>query len=711
MKRFQDTRYVSLSEAMWHIFGFHLSNIHPYVMVLQIYLPNAQQVTFREDDDLTEVIERERTKRSMLTTFFECNRVDHNARSLLYKDFPRRYVWNKGSRHWSPKKTVHERAFGVSKKAALERGLIENDNCLSQSLTEAALFQLPVTLRRLFTTILIYCEPRDVRKLWDDHYYSMAEDYVHQYDSFVQVCNMVLNDINISLQSMGVFYIDGPGGTGKDYFYNALLAEIQSCGLIAIATTTSGAATNNTSGGRTTHLRFKIPLNVDKNSICNIKKQTRIAQLLLQAKLIIWDEVSMVKRNVVEPLDCSVQDIMGVRSLFGGKIMGEEKVYYSFDEAVDYRNNYYPLEFLNSLTLPVCYDDDDDEERSNSLKDNIISGLPSCAAITPSSLTEEPDNSLSMGDEYLDTVLAMESDQFIKSSVENLVPILSESEGVPDNMCDAPFHGNSSPLDVSKDQFKDFFDSNDESTLIDDDSFSIDNIEYVEASPPNSELISSKVMEIVIPKSSSTSLNSFLEETNTFDNSLPEFEIFCFDLEEISSGSTTTRSDISLPEYEDFYDDHVKEISSGSATTHSDFYLYDLFIFEYDCFCFKIEPNLGDFTMDVVKDTFPTREPRVHNALPTHPTLQLNMDFIFSSESLFAYVIWIFLPFLLYLVAPQYLLSFENEDTIFDLGISSYHISSFTPDVSHWSGTFIKFKVLNESPMEISFSICSPMDQ
>nr|GFD22612.1 hypothetical protein [Tanacetum cinerariifolium] len=45
-------------------------------------------------------------------------------------------------------------------------------------------------------------------------------------------------------------------------------------------------------------------------------------------------------------------------------------------------------------------------------------------------------------------------------------------------------------------------------------------------------------------KSSSTSLNSLLEETNNFDNSLPEFETFCFDVEEISSGSTTTHPDI-----------------------------------------------------------------------------------------------------------------------------------------------------------------------
>nr|GEU96486.1 hypothetical protein [Tanacetum cinerariifolium] len=233
----------------------------------------------------------------------------------------------------------------------------------------------------------------------------------------------------------------------------------------------------------------------------------------------------------------------------------------------------YPSKRFNSF----CYDDDDDEDFT--------------IAVTPNLPIEEPDNSLSMGDEHLDTIPATESDEFIKSSVEYLIPIPN--------------------------QFEYFSDSNDEFSSIDDDSFSIDNIDYVEASPPNFELVSSEVMEIVIPevggidndilltikddvlrekllnvnlliamigalndnptqssdfmtKSSSTSLNSLLEETNTFDNSLPEFKTFCFDVEEISSGITTTHSDISLPEYKAFYDDHVKEISSGSTTTHSD---------------------------------------------------------------------------------------------------------------------------------------------
>nr|GEY47478.1 hypothetical protein [Tanacetum cinerariifolium] len=67
-------------------------------------------------------------------------------------------------------------------------------------------------------------------------------------------------------------------------------------------------------------------------------------------------------------------------------------------------------------------------------------------------------------------------------------------------MCDVPFRDNSPPLDVSKDKFKDFSDSNDEFSSIDDNSFSIDSIDYVEAPPPDYELVSSEVMEIVIPK-------------------------------------------------------------------------------------------------------------------------------------------------------------------------------------------------------------------
>nr|GEY99768.1 hypothetical protein [Tanacetum cinerariifolium] len=256
------------------------------------------------------------------------------------------------------------------------------------------------------------------------------------------------------------------------------------------------------------------------------------------------------------------------------------------------------------------------------------------------------------------------------SGVENLIPIPSESEGIPEHMCDVPSHDNSLPLDVSKDQFENFSESNKEFSSIDDDSFSIDDIDYVEASPPDSELVSSEVMEIVIPevggidddilltinhdvlrekllnvnlliskiealnanptpssncktKSSFTSINPLLEETNTFDNSLPEFETFCFDVEEFSSGSPTTHSDSSL--YASFMFDLL--INPFPPADRSDSYEFtdELIPFisapEYDCFHFKVEPNSRDFTKDVVEDISPMKEPQVLTTLPTYPTL------------------------------------------------------------------------------------------
>ncbi|GKD15669.1 hypothetical protein Tco_1200076, partial [Tanacetum coccineum] len=182
--------------------------------------------------------------------------------------------------------------------------------------------------------------------------------------------------------------------------------------------------------------------------------------------------------------------------------------------------------------------------------------------------------------------------------------------------------------------------------------------------------------EVVI-KSTSTFPNLFLEETNTFDNSIPESETFHYKafyidndhFKEKSSGSTTTYSDSSFSKYDSF----IFDLSNDQfpPTDRSDFY-HEEFADElaqiisqpeYDRFCFKIEPELGNFTMDVVGNIFQKREPRVHvlNVLPT-----LELDFIPSSESIFAYVVWLFLPFLFIPVIPPYLLSCGDEDTIFD---------------------------------------------
>ncbi|GKA09915.1 hypothetical protein Tco_0689348 [Tanacetum coccineum] len=128
---------------------------------------------------------------------------------------------------------------------------------------------------------------------------------------------------------------------------------------------------------------------------------------------------------------------------------------------------------------------DDDKDYTIQFKEYLEN---SSKAITPDLPIEEPDNSLSMEDEHLNAILETESDEVIKSSVEDLVPITRESEGISDDTCDVSACENSSTFDALKNHSLILSDSNDDGTLSDDDDF--EDIEYVEASPPDSELVS-----------------------------------------------------------------------------------------------------------------------------------------------------------------------------------------------------------------------------
>nr|GEY38308.1 hypothetical protein [Tanacetum cinerariifolium] len=77
-----------------------------------------------------------------------------------------------------------------------------------------------------------------------------------------------------------------------------------------------------------------------------------------------------------------------------------------------------------------------------------------------------------MRDEHLDTIPATESDEVIKSSVEDLVTIPSESEGIPDTICDVHLVNNPTPLEA-KDHFQIVINSNDDFSSSDEDSLSM----------------------------------------------------------------------------------------------------------------------------------------------------------------------------------------------------------------------------------------------
>jgi hypothetical protein len=297
-----------------------------------------------------------------------------------------------GATSWRHLRTVNGVHYDSFRDAACAAGLIEDDNTLDECLTKSSMVQMPSSLRRLFSTILVFCEPKDVAGLWTKHFDGMAEDFKNKNPNPHWVEQMVLIDIRNMLQTMksrdndtninkfplpkiddafddasavpreifketsidtnledvglssllneqqraaydeimskvdtkqdGLFFVDGPGGTGKTFLYRALLGTVRCQNKIAVATATSGVAASIMSGGRTAHSRFKIPVTLDDKCGCGFTKQCGTTKLLQQASLIIWDEASMTKRQALEALDYSMHDIMDCKDLpFGGKIV------------------------------------------------------------------------------------------------------------------------------------------------------------------------------------------------------------------------------------------------------------------------------------------------------------------------------------------------------------------------------------------------------
>ncbi|GJZ80141.1 hypothetical protein Tco_0644978 [Tanacetum coccineum] len=138
----------------------------------------------------------------------------------------------------------------------------------------------------------------------------------------------------------------------------------------------------------------------------------------------------------------------------------------------------YPSQHFKSFCYD--YDDDYDYEESTISLNEIISQIPPSIAITPVLPTLEPEDSLILEDEHLRTIPEKESDEFIKSSVEDLVPIPSESEDTSGIDSDLPSCDDCSPINVYKEKSMTFpnhlFDSNDNFTSSDDESLSDEDV-------------------------------------------------------------------------------------------------------------------------------------------------------------------------------------------------------------------------------------------
>nr|GFA67940.1 hypothetical protein [Tanacetum cinerariifolium] len=300
-----------------------------------------------------------------------------------------------------------------------------------------------------------------------------------------------------------------------------------------------------------------------------------------------------------------------------------------------------PHKVLHKLTtivvtgvIPLCYDDDDDEESSIPLRDIIIFELPLCIAITPVVSTKD---SLIIGDEHLDTIPEKESDELIKSGVENLVPNLSESEDKLEY--DVP----------ACDDFTTFsnllFDADDDFSSSNNESFSDEDIpKEIYLNPLFDEEIISidphHLNKLLYDNSSPHPPEEFISKNS--DAAIESFSPFPIPIED----SDSLREEINLSLTSD--DSMSSGIENDDYDSKGDILILEEFLrneslslFENELFHFdipsspypsakppddeEIKPNLGFLTVKVVGD-ISKHYVLMLRLLPTQPTYASNQE-------------------------------------------------------------------------------------
>lgn len=168
-----------------------------------------------------------------------------------------------------------------------------------------------VTINPLIAEQLNYDEEAERADL-NTQLLSLNDD---QQATYARIANVIDNN------EAKLFFLNGPGGTGKTYVYNTICAKVQSEGSIILCVLSSGISALLIRGGQTAHLIFKIPIDtLTESSLCAIPKNSQHANLLHAVKVIIWDKIGAQHLYAVEAVDRTLRDIRDNDRPFGGTI-------------------------------------------------------------------------------------------------------------------------------------------------------------------------------------------------------------------------------------------------------------------------------------------------------------------------------------------------------------------------------------------------------
>ena len=249
IEQYVNARYVSASEAYWRLFEFKILHKYPPVSKLPLHLEDEQTVLFTPEE--AQAVASNPPPQTKLTAFFEMNRNNPEAKSILYPDVCRHFVW-KGSK-WVKRKrniqkddhtsdddplsdmlgripvinlnphqselyflrmllyhrpgptgftdlrTVNNEVLPTFQATCLKLGLLDDDHEIDSAIEEAATIKFGSQLREAFATILIWTRPSDPLQFWERHVNLLCQDLMHRDDVNVP-SQQIINEVLLELQ-------------------------------------------------------------------------------------------------------------------------------------------------------------------------------------------------------------------------------------------------------------------------------------------------------------------------------------------------------------------------------------------------------------------------------------------------------------------------------------------------------------------------------
>ncbi|EGT58490.1 hypothetical protein CAEBREN_29913 [Caenorhabditis brenneri] len=285
-------------------------------------------------------------------------------------------LYTKGSRSFQDLRTVQGYEWPTFVEAARAAGFLSDDLIYEKTLQEAVEFKTGSQLRSLFVTLLLFETIDNAEELWNKFSKHLSDDFVNKgytkyeaeslayyemMDRMEAASEDLLKWINRSYPRIfrrgddvdiekckkegedaltklnkeqreavdailgaknslrgGLFFIDGPGGTGKTFVYNCLANLVLGSGEKILPMSWVGIAAALLPGGRTVASAIKLDINNGcRSSGVNLKSP--LADVLRQVSLILWDEAPMSPKASLETVDTLFRKLMDVDIPFGGK--------------------------------------------------------------------------------------------------------------------------------------------------------------------------------------------------------------------------------------------------------------------------------------------------------------------------------------------------------------------------------------------------------